>query len=43
MKEFRELSGDNVRDGGRNVEGSVSMEEFLENFLEIMLEVEEEM
>ena len=31
---FEEL-GDNVGGGGRSVEGSVSMKEFLENFLEM--------
>ena len=43
MKEFGELSGDNVGGGGRIVEESVSMKEFLEIFLEIMLEAEKEM
>ena len=32
MKEFGELSGDNVGGGGRNVEGNVSMKEFRELF-----------
>ena len=38
-----EVSGDNVRGGGRNVEGNVSMKEFLESCLEVIFEAEKEL
>ena len=41
--EFGRGSGDNVRGGGRNVEGNVSMKEFLESCLEVIFEAEKEL